>query len=161
MSRMPLSEVYTETKEELCVQLDTAHRTMKTLWSKLEQRRPRAEESKEQREVRQTLKRLVYYLDRDLDHMSDEQESPSKKKEKSEEKEKPQRRLQTDELRDTAQCRHCLATFPRDSLDWTKAVRTKIGEDDSWSRVNVYTNFVTCTVCNKPTVSDESVEYGK
>ncbi len=71
------------------------------------------------------------------------------------------RRLETDALRDTAQCRACFATFPRQSLDWSKAQRVAIGTNDSWGNWTVYSNFLQCAECSKLSVGDESVEYGK
>lgn len=70
-------------------------------------------------------------------------------------------RLSIQELRETAQCRYCYATYPRDSLDWTKKQRVKIGSDDSWGSWNVYSSFLKCDACGELAVSDETVEYGK
>lgn len=70
-------------------------------------------------------------------------------------------RLSNEKLRDTAQCRHCFATYPRDNLDWTRKTRVKIGTDDSWGTWNVYSYFLKCDACGKLAVGDETVEYGK
>jgi len=72
-----------------------------------------------------------------------------------------QRRLTHEELRDTAQCRACLSTWPRNSLDWIKQKRVQIGTNDSWGNWKAYSNFLPCTVCGELAVGDESVEYGE
>lgn len=69
-------------------------------------------------------------------------------------------RLVGDDLRDTAQCRACLATWPRASLDWSKAKRVCIGTNDSWGNWKVYSNFLSCSVCGELAVGDEKILTG-
>jgi hypothetical protein len=70
------------------------------------------------------------------------------------------RRLTTGELRDTAQCRACYATWPRASLDWSFKQRVCIGTNDSWGNWKTYSNFIKCTECGELAVGDEEIITG-
>lgn len=69
------------------------------------------------------------------------------------------RRLEMEALRERAQCRNCLRTWPRNSLDWSKTKEVQIGTDNSWGNWKVYTNFLQCQHCNEWAVGDESTSY--
>jgi hypothetical protein len=71
------------------------------------------------------------------------------------------RRLNDGELRNTAQCRACFATWPRASLDWSEKIRVQIGTNDSWGNWKVYSNFLKCSACGELAVSDEEVITGE
>lgn len=68
-------------------------------------------------------------------------------------------RLDFSDLKERAQCRHCLHSFPRDSFDWSLKKEVKIGFDDSWGKFDVYSSFVRCPDCNELSVGTEHVSY--
>ncbi len=75
---------YPEPKEDVCFRLEHTHSCLRLLWQNLEHKRPREEENQEQRETRRAVKKLVFFLDGDLDEMSEKSASSSEEEEEKE-----------------------------------------------------------------------------